>query len=272
MAASTWSTTDKSASLTLTGSNLIATAAATGQSVRGKDPKRTGSYYLEYTLGTIASGCLFGFATARTPLGTGSLVAASFSVGATAGTNAAYDAFGTLITGLGTQSPGPTTGALVCAAINLTTGLIWFRVGAAGNWNNNAANNPATNVGGISLSGTGLGQGIDAYPFVYLNTSGNSVTANFGATAFTGAVPAGFTSGWDDSVSIVTNVVANQMSAEQWLSTNPDVQATSLVLEQWASVQSTTGQVVVSQILIEEWASVDLPVVPSQAVRVMVLA
>jgi hypothetical protein len=44
------------------------------------------------------------------------------------------------------------------------------------------------------------------------------------------------------------------------------------LVEQWASVQSTTGQVVLSQILIEQWASVDLPVVPSQAVRVQVLA
>jgi hypothetical protein len=41
----------------------------------------------------------------------------------------------------------------------------------------------------------------------------------------------------------------------------------------WASVQTVSGQVVVSQMLVEEWASVDVPVVSSsQAVRIMVLA
>jgi hypothetical protein len=43
----------------------------------------------------------------------------------------------------------------------------------------------------------------------------------------------------------------------------------------WASVQTVSGQVVVSQLLVEEWASVDVPVVPptsGQEVRIMVLA
>jgi hypothetical protein len=70
----------------------------------------------------------------------------------------------------------------------------------------------------------------------------------------------------------MTDVRLTQQPVEEWLSTNPDVRATIVLVEQWASVQSTTGQVVLSQILIEQWASVDLPVVPSQAVRVQVLA
>jgi anti-sigma factor RsiW len=98
------------------------------------------------------------------------------------------------------------------------------------------------------------------------------VTANFGDSAFVGAVPAGFTSGFTAGASIPTNTLTTQLAAEQWLSTDPRAQLTQVAVEQWASVQSTTGQVVVSQMLIEQWASVDLPVVPSQAVRVMVLA
>jgi hypothetical protein len=254
MPASTWSTTDKSASLTLTGSNLIATAGISGQSVRGAHPKRTGRYYIEYTLGTVNSGSGFGFATVRTPLVPGTSGAGSFTVIATAGSNVPVDYFGVQISGAGSQSPGPSTGLLFCAAIDLDAGRIWCRVGAAGNWNANAANNPATGVGGINLAGTGLGQGIDAYPYVYLNTTGNSVTANFGGSAFTGAVPAGFTSGWDDSVSIVTNMVASQALVEQWGSGTPDMQATIVLIEHWASVADAA------------------PVTPSSDTRVMVLA
>ena len=68
----------------------------------------------------------------------------------------------------------------------------------------------------------------------------------------------------------MTDVRNTQIIAEEWLATNPDARLTQASLEMWASVQSTTGQVVVSQMLIEEWASVDLPV--SAAVRVMILA
>jgi len=70
----------------------------------------------------------------------------------------------------------------------------------------------------------------------------------------------------------MTDVRATQQLAEQWLATNPDARITQASLEMWASVQSVAGQVVMSQILIEQWASVDMPVVPSEAVRVMVLA
>jgi hypothetical protein len=70
----------------------------------------------------------------------------------------------------------------------------------------------------------------------------------------------------------MTDVRLTQEALEQWLATNPDARITQASLEMWASVQSTTGQVVLSQILIEQWASVDMPVVPSEAVRVQVLA
>ncbi len=240
MAASTWSTTDKSASLTLTGSNLIATAGAVQQSARGKDPKRVGKYYIEYTSTTTQSNVsTFGFAAARAPLGTSANVASSIGPYALSGVLVAFDVFGVQIGGQ--PSIGAiTTSSLVCCAIDLDNLRCWFRVGAAGNWNGNAANSPATGVGGASISAVGLGQGIDAYPFVVLGTSGNSITANFGATAFTGAVPAGFTSGWDDSVSIVTNMVATQTVMEQWGSGVPEMWATQVLIEHWASVADAT--------------------------------
>jgi hypothetical protein len=235
MPASTWSTTDKSGTIGLTGTNLIATATGAG-SVRGKDPKRAGKYYIEYTSTTTqATTNLFGFGTARTPLAVAAN-AASFCVAALAGANAAYDAFGVQITGLGSQSGGVTTSTLLCAAIDLDNARIWFRISAVGNWNNAAANNPATGVGGLSLSGTGLGQGIDAYPFAFLLTSTNSITANFGGSAFTGTVPSGFTSGWDDTVTALSNMVATQVAIEHWGVGTPAMQLTQIAIEEWATV------------------------------------
>lgn len=255
MAFTTWSTTDKSASMTLSGGNLIATASAVTVGVRAVHPKRTGKYYIEYLSTTTQSAnSSFGFGTARTGLATGT--GSCFVITASSGLNYLSDSFANQITGFGNQSAGITTSTLMCAAIDLDAGLIWFRMSAAGIWNNNAANNPATGVGGISLSGTGLGQGIDVYPFVWLGTTPNSVTANFGATAFTGAVPAGFTSGWDDSVGIVTNVVSTQTAAEQWGVGTPDMQLTQMLVEQWAEVTTVTPQFILTQALIEQWASV----------------
>lgn len=251
MAATTWSTTDKSASMTLSGGNLIATASAGAVSVRGKDPKRTGKYYIEYLSTTTQGGSTgLGFGTAATPLSSNAYVQA-FIIQASGGFNFAYNSFGAQISS-GNQSSGITTSTLLCAAIDLDNGLVWVRMSAAGVWNNNVANNPATGVGGISLNGTGLGQGIDVYPLAFLNTTGNSITANFGATAFTGAVPSGFTSGWDDSVAIVTNVVATQAGVEEWASGAPAVQATQVGIEQWGR---SANPGIVTQVSVEHWAA-----------------
>jgi hypothetical protein len=88
-----------------------------------------------------------------------------------------------------------TTGQVIGVAVDLdhTFGL-WFRVAPSGLWNGDAAANPATNIGGINKP-TGI-----LVPFVVFGGSGgvanNVLTTNFGATAFTGVVPAGFTAGW----------------------------------------------------------------------------
>jgi hypothetical protein len=194
-----------------------------------------------------------GFAAAGAALGV-SGPAVSVSNGAAAGFLNGRDAFGTAVLNFNAGATF-TTGTVICYAIDLDGGLIWIRSGAAGNWNNSAANNPATGIGGQSLVGIGLGQGIDCYPWVFLNSSANSITANFGGSAFIGAVPAGFTSGWDDSVAIVTNMVATQTVMEQWGSGTPAMWATQVLIEHWASVADAA------------------PVVPGSGdTRVMVLA
>ncbi len=258
MAFTTWSTTDKSASLTLSGGNLIATAGAGSQGVRGAHPKRTGKYYVEYTSTTVqSSSSTVGFATAATTLTLGQNACA---VCQSTSTSHAWDTFSNqAVNGTGASF---TTGTVIGCAVDLDNALIWWRQSPAGNWNNLAPNNPATGVGGLDMSATGVGRGIDAYPFASLINLNNSITANFGATAFSGAVPAGFTSGWDDSVAIVTNAIASQALAEHWLTTNPDARITQVSLEHWQSVASGNLQAVVTFVALEHWTSVAV-VVPA---------
>jgi hypothetical protein len=83
---------------------------------------------------------------------------------------------------------GWTQGDVLCFAVDLGSNKIWFRRNG-GSWNNNAANDPAANVGGIDISSLAggpyfaLGQG---------NNSRDTLTANFGASAPAYPMPNGF--------------------------------------------------------------------------------
>ena len=86
------------------------------------------------------------------------------------------------------------SGDVICIAADLDNRKTWFRIGASGSWNGSGGGDPATNSGGLSMpSGTMVPFcGFGGVP----GGAGNVVTANFGATAFVGAVPVGFTAGW----------------------------------------------------------------------------
>ena len=198
MANTTWNSGDKTANCTLTGGNLIATsAAAGGNSVRAVDKQVTGKFYWECTCNTI-TGTSTGVALYW---GAYSLAAVNYAAAGSIGT-CGLNRLGTLyvdgtstVTGFGTIA----NGTVVCVAFDADTRLIWFRLGAAGNWNNTASANPATGTGGAVTS---LGQGIPAYPTAVFSALNDQITANFGDTAFTGAVPSGFTSGFTAGASI----------------------------------------------------------------------
>lgn len=81
-------------------------------------------------------------------------------------------------------------GNRIDCAVDPDARLIWFRV-AGGNWNNNAANNPATGVGGIDISSLIFGSMAAA---VYASLTGNVWTTVFSAASFAGVPPAGFSS------------------------------------------------------------------------------
>lgn len=81
-------------------------------------------------------------------------------------------------------------------AVDLDNDLIWFKALPSGNWNGSGTADPATGVGGISISNYSAKRVSPCVGFGGTSgASGDNLTANFGATAFSGSVPSGF-GGW----------------------------------------------------------------------------
>jgi len=197
-APTTWDAATATA-VTLSGGNLVATNTGTtsadqGVRVASSSGKTSGKYYFEITTtvsgtgGNIAVGIC---TTTSTYPSLGNLAAAAV-VGNTSIRNSGNlwaNGTNTGIT-IGTYSA---VGQVVSVAVDLDNLRIWFRRGA-NNWNNSGTANPATNTGGIVIpAGTMVPVCIFGGS---AGAAGNAFTANFGASAFAGTVPSGFTSGW----------------------------------------------------------------------------
>jgi len=167
----TWSTTDKNAGVTVSGGDLTATAASGGlKGVRGTTAK-TGARYFEVTYGAVnANYPAVGIANASETL--------SGNIGL-AGNGAAIYADGLFYPGgvdLGrTFAPGDVVGVLVTAG-----STIEFR-------KNGGSFTTPQSIAGISGA---------IKPIAGFATSGDAVTANFGASAFGTALP-GASSAWN---------------------------------------------------------------------------
>jgi hypothetical protein len=263
MANTTWNPSDKSAALTLTGGNLIATGGLGINSVRAIDKQITGKFYWE---------CAF---TTSTSLNTGvgvwspSVPQGSQFATVTPGMCGLPRSGGVLIDGGASSFSFGTiaVGTVVCIAFDAGSRLIWFRLGAAGNWNNSASANPTTGVGGVSTPN--LGVAIPAYPAMVSGISGDQVTANFGDSAFTGTVPSGFTSGFTAGAVVPTNELLTQAAVEQWVSIiPPQLRLTQGAIEQWATVSAAGSNLIFTQGAVEEWASIRLASLSSGAMLV----
>jgi hypothetical protein len=94
--------------------------------------------------------------------------------------------------GGGVGAPG--SGGIYCLAIDLVNARAWVRLNN-GIWNNSGTANPATNVGGINISGL-----FPTNPaFAAMTTQqilSPLATVNFGLSAFSFAIPSGFVA-WD---------------------------------------------------------------------------
>ena len=208
MANVTWDPATISA-VTLSGSNLVATNTGTTSTSQGAhvafaNGQTTGKYYFEVKLTTFTGGAGVG-------VGVGT-AAATYAGISTAGTQGVM-CFAVGHTGAGTIMQDPTGntgftlgaragGDVIGVAVDLGSRRVWFRVSPSGFWDGNSSHDPTDSTGahgGFIVTGSGA-----LVPFVTFGNglagqagvAGNVWTANFGDSAFVGAVPAGYTAGW----------------------------------------------------------------------------
>lgn len=187
---------DKSVAITLSGGNLTATRnlfeADRWVSGRATTSKSTGKWYFEAPAlsdSDASHGVSIGLALAAFNVDDG---ASQCVLGIdVAGASVGYDSqLGRIQVGgstLATAAAWPSAGDVVEIACDLGAHLFWARV-AGGLWNGNGAANPATGVGGLTIPSGSLFPAVSAF-----NTSpADSIRVNFGHSAFTGTVPAGF--------------------------------------------------------------------------------
>ncbi len=146
-----WNPADKSASVSVSGTcnNTASASTATEAGIRSVNSKNSGKLFFSTTL--AGSSILSG--------DTGAGIANSSAVLATVGTNATnafmfFDGSGNIF--FNGSSTTKTLGGraltdVICIAIDFTNSRGWMRANA-GNWNGDAAANPATNTNGIDIS------------------------------------------------------------------------------------------------------------------------
>lgn len=184
----TWNPGDKSASIDLTGGNLIATrngtADGTTQLVRATSAKSSGKWYFEVLSNTptVSPFILFGLAPSTLSL-------SSFP-GATSDSWAYYQQSGekwTNNSGAAYGAVWDTDGDIIGLAVDLTAGKVWW------------AKNGVYQGGGDPAAGTaeafsGLTGSLFPAAELYRNTQ--MLTARFDPAAQTYSAPSGFTAGW----------------------------------------------------------------------------
>jgi hypothetical protein len=183
-ATGTWNTTDSAAGITRSNGNLTLTyTSGSGfQGVRATNSHSTGKYYFELTPTSNASATDIGIANAAFVTTNPLWANSADSIGYISGSGV-VETNGTVLATVQTWSLDT-----VSVAVDLGAQLLWVRVNA-GNWNNSGTANPATGIGGISLSSLNAGP---YFPAINLHDTGETNTANFGATAYAETVPAGF--------------------------------------------------------------------------------
>lgn len=183
-----FSPTDKSSTITLARGDLSATNnAGSYQDCLGRslDQISAGDFYCEMVATAFnngSEGLGVGIASSTAPTNN-YLGGTAASIAYFLDTGHVYTNNGVSNTLASTSSPG----TIIGIAINVTSRLVWFRLGT-GNWNNSPSANPATNAGGISFSGI-FGTLFFGYQ---VSESTDTVTAQFAASSWTNTPPAGY--------------------------------------------------------------------------------
>jgi hypothetical protein len=184
-----------SSAIVLSNCDLTATSGVSpsnASNVRGTASHTTLVYFCSFLITTTAGGESVGIGIANTSFVIGDPASGKWLGNGTASSSiASYDT-GTVYengSSIGTM-PAYTSGDVVDLWVNLDvgvgTGLFAVRVNG-GNWNGNVANTPTVGALGFT-SGTW-------WPAIQTNAVGDTLTVNFGATAYTYAPPGG-TNNW----------------------------------------------------------------------------
>lgn len=190
MANTTWNPADKSSVVALSGGNLTATTTTTGTGggVRSLISQSSGKYYYEIQMTVwVSSSSGPGAANASATLTSMGNVPTNAALVYPSGAIWVNNA------NSGSSLGARAAGNIIGIALDLNNKQIWFRVAPAGNWNGSGTANPATNTGGISVSSIAAGSVFAAAAPWNVN---EACVANFGDSAFSGAVPSGFTAGF----------------------------------------------------------------------------
>jgi hypothetical protein len=190
-ATTTWNPSDKSASLTLSGGNLVAASntGGTAGGVRGTRSITSSKAYCE--IACTYSGISDNFI---------GVAPAAKSLTSTGGVGSAWvNVFGGWMYINSNSNSGNigffNSGDLLCIALDQVNRRLWFRRNN-GTWNNSGTADPATNTGGFDVSA--LFTSAAAYPIAVFVDINLSNTINAGASAFAQTVPSGFVS-WNSA-------------------------------------------------------------------------
>lgn len=195
----TWNPSDKGTGITLSGNDLTAAANTTGwHGVRSTVSKTSGKWYWEITVNATAEH-MNGIANSSVTLDRGSGNYAD----ETSGNVYLYWTDGTKTSG-GSSAPayGATyaSGDVIGVAMDMDGGTITF-------YKNNSSQGQAFS----GITGT-------RYAFFGSGSSSTSVTANFGASAFTYAVPSGYNAGlYTGNITTTANRIVKFVTANQTL-------------------------------------------------------
>jgi hypothetical protein len=182
-ATTTWNPSDKTAGMTLSGGNLTATGAGSGDCVRAIASASSGKKYWEITAGSPAVGDVIAGI-----LNSSISVVGNYVVGFGSETAGVYFNSQIRVNGanVGSITDGFSVNSVISIALDLDNAKIWFRVDGS-DWNNDviANQNPATNTGGADISAVDL----PVHAAISIESNTTYMTANFGATAYAYAPP-----------------------------------------------------------------------------------
>ncbi len=185
----TWDPLKKNAQVVLNGTKLVAShpAVATWATVLAVAGATTGKKYWEYIIAEPNAQAFAGMAntTADLTANIGAAAPGADSLGV--GPDGKVNVNAITLTTVHITSNGDT----VALAVDIGAKLFWHKnLTAGGGWNNTGAD-PGAGTGGIDISS------INAGPYFAAGTVSNTagadtMTANFGGSAYAGAVPSGF--------------------------------------------------------------------------------